>query len=243
MAEKILLTAIKGGTGVTTCAVGLAEALAGIGERVLLFDGDARACAAAAIAGVGGLAVYSLADAKNGACRVKQAIINSPVSPNCYVLPSLGCDDEKYREKALCEVEGLFDYVLCDKAAKGVCSKAYVVTDPYPISVKQAEICLNELRDGGMKSLGVIVNKVNGGLVFDGQIMTPQEISTLLRAPLIAVIPEDLTLPLGGMKKSSKRAFALGAGVMTGKSDKVQNVILPYVGISGMIKRKMRAKL
>ena len=40
MAKKIYMTSLKGGTGVTTCCVGLGLALAGIGERTLVVDGD-----------------------------------------------------------------------------------------------------------------------------------------------------------------------------------------------------------
>ena len=42
MAEKILLTSFKGGTGVTTYAVGLGLALASHGERTLNVEGYAR---------------------------------------------------------------------------------------------------------------------------------------------------------------------------------------------------------
>lgn len=243
MAQKILLTGLKGGTGVTTCAVGLARALAELGERVLVFDGDARAASALCVAGLAGMNVYTLADAMNGACRVKQAILQYPRSANLYLLPSLGCFDEKFCERAVDEVEGLFDYVICDKGAAGACSRAYVVTEPYAVSVKCADVCLNGLRDGGMRSTGVIVNKVNGGLIFDGEIMSPQEIATLLRAPLLAVIPEDLTMPLGKMKKQSARAFKLAAGALRGRSDRIPNVTAPYLGVSGLIKRKMRSRL
>ena len=37
MAVKIYMTNFKGGTGVTTCAVGLALALAKLGERTLIW--------------------------------------------------------------------------------------------------------------------------------------------------------------------------------------------------------------
>ena len=50
MAEKILLTSFKGGTGVTTYAVGLGLALASLGERTLIVDGDTR-CGCAEITG------------------------------------------------------------------------------------------------------------------------------------------------------------------------------------------------
>lgn len=240
MAQKIFLSSFKGGVGVTSCAVGLACALAASGERVLLIDGDSKASSALSLAGVGNLNVYTLSDAMNGACRVKQAIVQHPKLSNFYLLPTLGCNDENFRERAVKDVEGLFDYIICDKAARGVCNRALVVTEPYPISVKGADICLNELKDGGIKNADIIVNKVNGGLVFDGAIMTPQEIAALLRTSLLAVIPEDLTMPLGKMKKTTERAFKTAAAALQGKSEKVTNVTVNYIGLGGAIKRKMR---
>lgn len=243
MSEKILITSLKGGTGATACAVGLSLALAASGERTLLFDGDDMCASALFSAGVAGLQVYTLAEAKSGACRVKQAVLQHPRSPNFYLLPSLGCNDEKFAEYALGELEDLFDYVVCDKIAGGACSRAIVVTDPYSISIKCADVALSRLKDQGITRTGIIVNKVNGGLVFDGEIMTPQEISTLLRAPLIAVIPEDLTLPLGKMKQGTVHAFRMAADSVTGKSDKSYGVIKRYLGLGGLIKRKMRNRI
>ncbi|MGN0818147.1 MAG: AAA family ATPase [Candidatus Coproplasma sp.] len=243
MSEKILITSLKGGAGATACAVGISLALASAGERTLLFDGDYTCASALAAAGVAGLQVYTLAEAKSGACRVKQAVLQHPRSPNFYLLPSLGCDDKEFAEYAVNELEGLFDYVICDKIAEGACDRAIVITDPYPVSVKCADVALGILKDSGLKSAGIIVNKVNGGLVFDGEIMTPQEIATLLRAPLIAVIPEDLTMPLGKMKQSTVKAFKMAAAGVAGKSDKCYGVIRQYVGVGGLIKRKMRSRI
>ena len=79
--------------------------------------------------------------------------------------------------------------------------------------------------------------------MFDGEIMTPQEISTLLRAPLAAVIPEDLTMPLGKMKPCTVKAFKMAADYVTGKSDKTYGVIRPYLGVGGLVKRKMRSRI
>ena len=75
MARKIYLTSFKGGTGVTTCAVGLGVALAAMGERTLIVDGDFRCCSAAIIGECRDLQVYTLGDYERGACRIKS---NSP---------------------------------------------------------------------------------------------------------------------------------------------------------------------
>lgn len=243
MAVKIFFTSLKGGAGVTTCAVGLGFALSEAGEKTLVLDGDEQVSSALCTAGLAPAGGYTLQDAERGACRVKQAIVRHPKTANLYLLPTLGCEDEEYIIKALREVEGLFDYIICDGAAAGFCTKAVVVTEPYPLSVKCADRRLAQLKDAGFRDAGVIVNKINGGLVFDGEIMTPQETASLLRAPLTGVIPEDLGVPLGKCRKDTLRAFAAAAECVRGKSDKTVSIIKPYLGVGGIIKRKMRLKI
>ena len=87
MATKIYIAAAGGGTGATTCAVGLGLALAAAGERTLIVDGDARYPAALTVAGCAGLQVYTLEEARRGDCRPKQAIVEHPRSPNLFILP------------------------------------------------------------------------------------------------------------------------------------------------------------
>lgn len=243
MAQKILFCSLKGGTGVTTCAVGTALALSAAGERVLLVDGDFACASAVYLSGAGGLQVYSLEEAKKGACRVKQVLINHPRSPNLFILPTYGCDDRAFHAAAAGEVEQLFDYVLCDGTAREICNRAAVVCEPYQPCLRSAEICLNRLSDEGFGEAGIIVNKVNGGLIYDGKILPPADIAKMLRVPLYGVIPEDLTMPTGSMRQSSVKAFKLTAARIAGKGKKSFSPLKTYCGVSGYFKRKMRAKI
>lgn len=243
MATKIYIAAAGGGAGATTCAVGLGLALAAAGERTLIVDGDARYPAALTVAGCAGLQVYTLEEARRGGCRPKQAIVEHPRSPNLFILPCAGCAEKKYVSAATAEVENFFDYVLCDRAAKDVCDRAAAVCEPYPLSIKGADICLNRLRDERFDDAGLIVNKVNGGLMYDGKIMTPRDIAALLRAPLWGVIPEDLGMPLGSMRADSVKAFRMAAAKMAGGPDRIFSPARSYAGAGGYIKRKMRSRI
>jgi septum site-determining protein MinD len=243
MSYKIFLTSLKGGTGVTTCAVQLCRALTENGERVLLYDGDKDCSCACYLAGLQGENVYSLGDAERGACRVKQVILQVKNNENFYVLPSSGVKYASFADSALKEIEGLFDYIICDEIAMSRCDRAIVICDPYPLSIKCADRQIAILKDANIKDVGVLINKVNGGLVFDGEIMTPQEIATILRVPLVAVIPEDLTLPTGKCKKTTAKAFKIAADKISGKSEKTLSVLKDYIGVTGLIKRKLRSKI
>ena len=243
MSGNIYFAGSRGGAGGTTCAVGVGLALARGGDRVLIVDGDKDMPAALLAAGCAGLQTYTLEEARQGACRVKQALVEHPRSPNLFILPCAGCADEQFVQRAAKETAPLFDYVLCDGAAAGACEQAAVVCEPYPASIKGADICINKLRDGGMKDVGVIVNKVNGGLLREGRIMTPADIAALLRAELWGVIPEDLDMPLGTMRQDSAKAFRMTAARISRGAKKIYSPYAGYAGPGGYIKRKMRSRI
>lgn len=241
MTDFIYLCGASGGAGVTTCAYRIGLALARKGERTLIIDGDSDCASGLVTADIPDFNFYTLADAQAGACRAKQAIISHPLSPNLYYLPTLGCFDLQFIEECVKSCGQLFDRVLCDNTAIGVCGRAAVICDPYRTSLERAKKAASILKDGGLKNTGLIVNKVNGGLVFDGAILTPQEFSSVTRCSLWGVIPEDLNLPLGRAKKQTAKAFSMTADFITGDSDKTFGVIKPYLGLKGIIKRKMRS--
>ncbi len=243
MAKKIYITSLKGGTGVTTFTVGLGFTLAESGERTLIVDGD-RLCAGALLAGgLQNMQVFTLADYQRGACRAKQCIIPHPKSQNLGFMPSLGLYDLSAADGAITDVDGLFDYILLDKISKSVANEALIVTEPYLPSLKCADVCRSNLADGGIREIGLVVNNVNGGQIVSGEIMGAAEISALLRLPLKAVIPEDLSLSGGKCKKTTAKAFRLAAAAISGKKQDVCNVLNGYTGVGGAIKRKMRERI
>lgn len=243
MAKKIYLINFKGGTGVTTCAVGLGVALAKSGERTLIVDGDGRTGNAALIGECRDLQVYTLGDYEKGACRAKQTLIFHPKNSNLCFMPSMGMAKSETAIQAVKDVNGLFDYILLDKIAPETCDEALIVTEPFPPSIKSADCCRSALYDAGIKNVGLIVNRINGGQILNGEIMTAHEIATLLHLPLKAVVPEDLNLSAGEWKDATMKAFKTAAENITGKREKYCNVLKGYAGLNGVIKRKMRAKL
>lgn len=239
MGDVIFMTGAKGGCGTTTCAVKTGLALATHGERTLFVDGDYLCGTGLQIADLEESCTYTLEDARQGACRVKQALINHDSNPNFYVLPTLGCHDGEFIARA---VEGLahsFDVILCDGVAMSLCTRAIIVTEPYPYTIKSTQTAAAKLNDGGFKKIGLVINKINGGLVFDGAILTPQEYATVSRCELFGVVPEDLLLPVLKMRASTKKSFDLLAERILGKK-KILDVIKPYYGVKGKIRRKLR---
>lgn len=243
MADKIYIAAAKGGAGATTTAAGLGFALADAGERTLILDGDALCASLMAVCMCERLHLFTVADYAKGMCRAKQATVQHPGHKNLYIMPTLGCADGKAAERAVKEVDGLFDYILCDGGAGNVCNRAVIVTEPYSASVRAADAVAGALKDGGARVSGVIVNKLNGGLVLSGRTGSAEEIAGVLKEPLVAVIPEDLMLPLGVWRKPLVKYFKAAALRLAGKQAKLPRPEDDYTGAGGYLRRKMRERI
>lgn len=243
MAKTYYMCSLKGGTGVTTVCVGLGLALAEAGEKTLYLDGDAYGGCGLTVAGLGNMQVYTLADYEKGACRAKQAAIRHPKCQNFFIMPCLGLNDAACADGALEEIGGLFDYILADKIMPKRTDGAAIVSEPYLPSVKSADRCRSLLTDGGIKDVSLILNKVNGGQILNGEIFSAEKIAEALRLKLLAQIPEDNTLSTGRWKGGTVAAFKAAAQALISGKPNTYDVLSAYSGFSGYIKRKLRARL
>lgn len=243
MADKIYIAAAKGGAGATTAAAGLGFALSNAGERTLILDGDRLCASLLATCKCERLHLFTVADYARGMCRAKQAAVQHPKHKNLYIMPTLGCVDAGAAERAVREVDGLFDYILCDGAARRACDRAVIVTEPYALSVRGADAVAGALRDGGMQVSGIIVNKVNGGLVLSGRTGSAEEIADALKEELIAVIPEDLMLPLGIWRRPVIKYFKTAALRLAGREVRLPRPEDDYAGAGGFLRRKLRERI
>lgn len=243
MAKKIYITSFKGGTGVTSFCAGLGFALAEQGERTLIVDGDIKSGCGLIAGGLMNRQVYTLADYARGACRAKQTLIMHPDNANLCYCSAMGLKDLSSANRAVADLDGLFDYIILDKIARESAQSALIVTEPYLPSVKSADCCRSTLADSGLKDIALVVNKLCGGQILNGEVMTAQEIAAVLHLPLAAVVPEDLSLAAGGCQKTTYKAYKVAAAALSGKKQAVFSVISRYVGVGGLIKRKMREKI
>lgn len=242
VAKKYYITAAKGGAGATTVATGLGFALAARGESTLIVDGDSSFGCGLTVCGCEGMQVFTLADYARGACRAKQTVVRHPKYNNLYIMSALGCTDASAVCSAVRETEGLFDFILCDGTALAACSEAIVVTEPYTPSIKAADGAVNALRDGG-KLTGVIVNKVNGGLIVGGATPSPEDIAAALGVELIASLPEDLALTVGIWRTYSKRYYRAAAAALCGRKIKTPRPEAGYTGAGGYFRRRLRGRV
>ena len=243
MAKKILFTSLKGGVGVTTCCIGIGLALAEAGGRTLIVDGDTKCGSALMTGGLANMQVYTLADYERGACRAKQTVVSHRKNTNLCFMPSMGLSNEEVFARAVGDTDGLFDFIFLDKVPTAPCDEAVIVTEPYAPSLKCADIIRSQLADSGIKEIGLIICKLSGAQILSGEVMSANQISTLLHLPIKGVIPEDLTLSSGKCREATSRAYALAAEFLAGGRQNLPDVTRSFYGLNGYFKRKMRQKI
>ena len=106
----------------TTTTANLGTALASIGKKVVVVDGDTGLRNLDVLMGLENRIVYTIIDVIENRCRLKQALIKDKRFPNLHLLPtaqSKDKDDIKTNDmlKIIKELKEEFDYVLIDSPA------------------------------------------------------------------------------------------------------------------------------
>lgn len=256
MARKIVVTGGKGGVGKTTIAVALAAQLGDLGQKVVIFDADFGLNNVDLVTGVENLVTYDIVDVIEGKCRAKQALVRPPQTSNLYVLSSARASAERYVSPQAVKVvlDGLaplFDYIIIDCPA-GVdegfhravsnADEAIVVATPDVSSVRDADKVVNLLKSYEPKAMYLIVNKVRGDLLLDGEILSPAEMGRILKIPLLYVFEETYAQKKGRYFLEDKNYRILAQNVKTGKR-RIPDVTKKYVGFFGAVKRMLKRSL
>lgn len=256
MARKIVVTSGKGGVGKTTLAAGLSAALAKKGARVVLCDADLGLNNIDVVTGVENLVSYDLIDAIEGRCRAKQALVRHPEYPNLHILTSSHSVPERYVSPqpfklVLNALAPQFDFILIDcpagidegfHRAVAVADEAIVVTTPHISALRDADKVITLLKSYDLSNVSLVVNKLRGDLLASGESLSPREIETLLKIPLIGVVPEEYSI-YGGDFACLHPAFkTLGNNLLSGKR-KVYDATRKYVGVIGALRRVLKRSL
>lgn len=259
MSRKIVFTSGKGGVGKTTITASLGLILAKNGYRVLLVDGDIGLNNLDVIASVEDLIVFDLIDVLNGNCRISQALVESPLSNNLFVLPcthslsNSNVSNQKLNE-AISGIDSLFDYIFIDcpagidisfHRAVSVADEAVVIVNSSISSVRDADKVIGILKSYKLNNISLIVNKIRGDLVLAKEMYSANEIALTLKIPLMGVIPEDdiLLKGLTDIPSESQKAFKLIAKNLNGKSEKTYDYLKKYTGFWGSIRKGLKKVL
>ncbi len=230
MTRKIVITSGKGGVGKTTVCCNLGVQLAKRGNRVIVCDLDFGLNNVDVVLGVENRAVYDVVDAIEGRCRPRQALVQHPRYPTLYSLSSNRILERYVSPQAvrliLDSLAPQYDFILIDSPAGiedgfhravSCADEGLVVTTPHISAMRDADRVAGMLKSYRLNSVGLVVNLVRKDMARRGEILTPQEISEIIRLPLAAVVLEEDKLYLNNIFKRSRAFRALAECVIEGK--------------------------
>ncbi len=263
MARKIVMTSGKGGVGKTTVCAGLGIQLAKLGFRVALIDVDIGLNNLDVVMGVENQVVFDITDVIMGKCRPKQALVQDRHISSLYLLPSSHAYNKtqiygEHIKNVIDQIDNNFDYILIDCPA-GVDSgfdravypanEAIVVVTPHLSSIRDADKVLAILDEYNIIYKGVVINRMRGDLLLNGDLMTIESIIRTLNVPLLSVIPEDdaigASCSVGSRVQSieSARAFTLLSENIHNGSKKIFDCTYKYRGVMGYLKRNIKKRV
>ena len=260
MARKIVLTSGKGGVGKTTVCANLGICLAKLGFRVVLTDVDIGLNNLDVVMNVENQVVFDITDVIMGRCRPRQALVQDRNISSLYVLPSAQAYNKtnilgEHIKNVVDQLDSSFDYILIDCPA-GVeagfhravfpASEAIIVVTPHLSSIRDADKVVGLLNDYNIEYKGLVINRMRGDLLLNGEMMTIESIVRALNLPLLGVIPEDDAIgsscSVGGKLQSveSARAFTLLSENIHNGSKKIFDCTYKYRGLVGYLKRNIK---
>lgn len=214
MGESIVITSGKGGVGKTTTTANIGTALAALGKRVVVIDGDTGLRNLDVLLGLENRIVYTIIDVIDGRCRLKQALIKDKRFQNLCLLPTAQTKDKndispQEMLKIVNELKQEFDYVLIDSPA-GIeqgfenavigADRAIVVVNPEITSVRDADRVIGKLDAKGLENHGVIINRLNYEMTKNGDMLDVPDIIETLSIELLGVVPDDKNITVSTNK-------------------------------------------
>jgi septum site-determining protein MinD len=205
MSEAIVITSGKGGVGKTTTTANIGTALAALGKKVVVVDGDTGLRNLDVLMGLENRIVFTLLDVIEERCRIKQALIKDKRFPNLYLLPTAQTRDKddvnpEHMLNLVKELKEEFDYILIDcpagieqgfeNAVVGA-DRALVVVNPEVTSVRDADRVIGKLDAKGIEDHQLIVNRLSYEMVKRGDMLDVNDILDSLAIKLIGIVPRD----------------------------------------------------
>ena len=264
MARRIVITSGKGGVGKTTITANLGMIIAGMNKRVVLFDMDIGLNNLDIVLGVENKVVYDIVDVIEGRCRAKQALIQHSNQPTLFVMPSSHITNQeritaKHIKSVIDELDQFFDFIIIDCPA-GIdlgfhravysCEEAIVITTPHLSSIRDADKVITLLSTYNISNVRVIVNRVRGDMVLNGEMIDVNEVSNILKTKLIGAIPEDddiSSLSVMGetitLKSDSYKSFKLLSENLVNGTNFIYDCTYKYSGFWGNIRRSLKRRV
>jgi septum site-determining protein MinD len=214
MGEAIVITSGKGGVGKTTTTANIGTALAAMGKKVVVVDGDTGLRNLDVLMGLENRIVFTMVDVIEERCRLKQALIKDKRFPNLFLLPTAQTrdkDDISTQDmlKLIDDLKEDFDYVIIDCPA-GIeqgfenavigADRAIIVVNPEVTSVRDADRVIGKLDSKGLERHDLLINRLNSEMVKRGDMLNINDIIETLSVKLIGVVPDDRNITISTNK-------------------------------------------
>jgi septum site-determining protein MinD len=203
--KAIVITSGKGGVGKTTATANLGSGLALRGKKVVVVDTDIGLRNLDVVMGLENRIVYDLVDVVEGRCKLSQAMIRDKHSNDLFLIPAAQTRDKTainpQQMKELCQqLQEDFDYVMIDCPAGieqgfhnaiAAADRAIVVTTPEVSAIRDADRVIGLLEAAGLPIPDLVINRLNPGMVRQGDMMDKEDILELLSVRMLGLVPDD----------------------------------------------------
>jgi septum site-determining protein MinD len=206
MGRVIAITSGKGGVGKTTFSANLGVGLSRRGKKTVLVDMDMGLRNVDVMLGMETAVVNHLGDYFEGGLDWEDCLTTDERYPGLSVLAAAqNLDPSLITEESFSyligELKEAFDIVVIDapagigsyfRLAISQADEGIVVVHTAVPSVRDADKVLHILEESGIGRRFILVNELRFSLMKNKAIMTPQDISEILGAELVGVIPYDI---------------------------------------------------
>jgi len=214
MPESIVITSGKGGVGKTTTTANIGTALAQLGHKVVVIDGDTGLRNLDVLMGLENRIVYTLLDYFEGRCKLKQALIKDKRLPHLCLLPTAQTRDKNDINAdqmigLITELKKDFDYILIDSPAGieqgfensvAAADSAIIIVNPEVTSVRDADRVIGKLDSKGIEDHKVIINRLNYEMTENGEMLNVEDILEILSVKLLGIVPDDRNITISTNK-------------------------------------------
>ncbi len=205
MARKIFIASGKGGVGKTVFTSNMGAVLAERGLKTLMIDMNLGLRNLDLYMGLENKVVFDIADVINGVVSPAKALVRDRRFPYLYLLAATQKKDKLLvgagSIKQLYEdFSKSFDVILIDgpagindelKLASSGADLAILITTPEYVSLRDADAVDGLLAESGIKNRTYVINKVNKMNMRSGLLPTFEEISSIMRIPLLGIVQND----------------------------------------------------
>lgn len=201
----ITVTSGKGGVGKSTTVASVGLGLAQLGKKVCLVDTDIGLRKLDLMLGLENRIVYDLVDVIEGVSKLRQSLVRHKEYPKLALLPAA---QTRYKEEVtpsqvkqvVEELKNEFDFILIDspagieggfRNAVAAADHAILVVNPEIPSVRDSDRVIGLLESANLNKIDLIVNRVQPGMVRDGDMLSVERVQNHLAVNLLGIVPED----------------------------------------------------